>query len=108
MIKDKVEVRNSKIHGKGVFATNNFNVGETVIINQVITFQNKNLNDDLIIYCYYWKNDEVCIFIGEGVFINSSTNPNVKVELDHKNKLARFISIKPIKIGDELFYNYKF
>ena len=28
MIKDKVEVRKSKIHGKGVFATEYFNIGE--------------------------------------------------------------------------------
>lgn len=108
MIKDKVEVRNSKIHGKGVFATEDFNISETVVVNQVITFENNKLNDDLIIYCYKWKDNDVCIFIGEGVFINSSTNPNVKVELDFDNKLARFIAIKPIKIGDELFYNYEF
>lgn len=108
MIKDKVEVRKSKVHGNGVFATNDFNIGETVVVNQVITFKNKKLNDDLIIYCYKWKDNDVCIFIGEGVFINSSKNPNVKVELDFNNKLARFIAINPINKGDELFYNYEF
>lgn len=105
---NKVEVRNSTIHGNGVFVLKNFNIGDTVIINQVITFNNINLNDDLIIYCYKWIHNKVCIFIGEGVFINSSIKPNVKVELDYENKLARFVAIKNIKIGDELFYDYEF
>ena len=108
MIKDKVEVRNSKIHGHGVFATEDFNIGDTVVVNQVITFNNVNLSDDLIIYCYKWEGNKVCIFIGEGVWINSSTTPNVKVVLDFERNMARFITIKPIKIGEELFYNYEF
>lgn len=108
MIKDKVEVRNSKIHGNGVFATDNFNIGDTVVVNQVITFNNDKLSNDLIIYCYKWEDNKVCIFIGEGVWINSSTNPNVKVVLDFESKMARFVAIKNIMIGDELFYNYEF
>ena len=103
-----IEVRNSKIHGKGVFALKDFKIGETVVTNMVITFSKENLNDSIIKYCYRWKDNDVCIFIGEGVFINSSKKPNVKVYLDFDSKIARFIAINPIKEGDELFYNYYF
>lgn len=78
---ESLEILDSKIHGKGLFSTEDIEVGR----KWLASFQNRKY---------------VC-----GRVINHSPNPNCEFVFDGESVFC--ITIKPIKNGDELFVNYR-
>jgi len=77
-----VELRDSPIHGKGLFATRNFEVGETVCPGRVDGKRTPG-----------------------GRFINHSFNCNIKPEKIGDDIYA--IAVRKIRAGDELLVDYR-
>lgn len=111
----KYEVRESKVHGRGVFATKDIKKGKKIIeyTGAIISWEeaNRRFNDTSgHSHTMFFGIDDDRVIDGndggnEARFINHSCAPNCK----SKNKEGRIFiySRKNIKKGDELFYDYK-
>ncbi len=103
-----VEVKNSLIHGKGVFATQNISKG-TYLTCDVILFLNGEIDkeSELRKYVFPFRLKINCICAGFGSFFNHSSEPNVKIKaIDFVNRTKTFEIINNVIHGDELFLNY--
>jgi len=106
-----VEVRESDIHGKGVFATKIINSGFEFSCD-VLPIKSENITIDLENHIFpYFGGKEKCICIGFPTYFNHSKTPNVKIlKLDREKQIKTFITLSDINIGEELtlYYNVKF
>ena len=115
------KVKSSKIHGRGVFATKDINKNTKIIqyIGEKVTRAEGNRRSELRIKKYLNSNKTGSVYIFElnrkfdidgspiynkARYINHSCNPNCEVDII-KNEIW-ISSIKKIKKGDELFYDY--
>ena len=116
-------IKNSKIHGTGVFATRNINKQTKIIqyIGEKVTRTegNKRSEKRLLKYLNSEQDGSVYIFelnakydidgsplYNKARYINHSCNPNCEVDI--KNGEIWISSIKNIKKGQELTYDYGF
>ena len=96
------EVKSSQIHGRGVFATIDLPAGFE-FFNDVIPVKDVELKQ----YQYPWKGRIGCICAGCMSFVNHGITPNVKISrVDHDNLRKYFVTLRPIKMGEELILNY--
>lgn len=111
----KYEVRESNVHGRGVFAAKDIKKGKKIIeyTGAIITWDeaNRRFNDRKgHSHTMFFGINEDHVIDGndngnEAKYINHSCAPNCKA----KNEEGRIFvySKKKIKKGDELFYDYK-
>ena len=114
---DKIEVRDSKIQGKGVFATKRIKKGQRIIeyIGERISPEEETERyDDESMERHHTflfaVDDKVTIDAGrignDAKYINHSCDPNCEA-VDEEGRI--FVeAIKDIKPGTELFYDYAF
>lgn len=103
MYKD-IEIRNSKIHGKGVFAKNFIPKG-TLLTCDVLVLNERPLS--IKNYFYPWEGIEHSLCMGFGSYFNHSLTPNVRIKSINKRKLTKtFIILKDIEVGEELTIKY--
>ena len=115
------KVKNSKIHGNGVFATKNIKKNTKIIqyIGEKVTRSEGNRRSERRLKRYLNSNKTGSVYIFElnrkfdidgspyynkARYINHSCNPNCEVDII--NNEIWISSIKNIKKGDELFYDY--
>ena len=109
---EKITIKKSKIHGRGVFARNEIKKGELIEISPVLIFsreQRKQLDKArLILFDYYfsWKENQGAFALGFGSLYNHSFKPNAIFLKDYKEKSITFKAIKDIRKGEEIFVNY--
>jgi len=113
--------KKSKIHGTGIVASQNIKKGTTIIqyIGEKISKKEGDRRSTERIKKYLGKKNEGSVYIFElnkrydidgslsynkARFINHSCNPNCEVDII--NNEIWVISIKNIKIGEELNYDY--
>ncbi len=103
----KYEFFNSPIHNIGCRATVDIKKNETVSIEAFFILRSlENFKD------YVWNGlpfgiNGYLLINGLGAWSNHSDNENLKLKIDDKEKkFIKFIAIKDIKKGDELFNNY--
>ncbi|MFG6686614.1 SET domain-containing protein-lysine N-methyltransferase [Mariniflexile sp. HNIBRBA6329] len=110
---DLVEVKQSPLHGKGVFATRNIVKGELLVKSDMaLVHVNENLPEVLATLQFPWTEeyDAICIS-GAGSFFNHSGQPNAEVkERDFLKLTQSFVATSDIVKGDEItiFYNDAF
>ena len=112
-----VRLQPSKIHGVGVFAIKNIPKNFTVF-KSTCSYKKPPINllsnlseAEKDYYFDFFVREDDCIYLPSipaqtidiSFFMNhDSTNPNVKYDYD----LDSFITLKPIKVGAELVYDY--
>ena len=98
-----VIIKQSNIHGKGVFATENISK-DTIITCDILEVPKGKILKE---YIYPFVGDRVCIHVGFGSFLNSSKTPNLRYKnIDIEKMISYFEVIENIKIGDEITINY--
>ena len=105
----KIEVRESSIHGYGVFVTDPIFNAELIEECYVIGSIPYKIKKDVYNFSDYqleWNNDMAVIALGYGAIYNHSIEPNCYWEPDYEENIIRFIAIKDIDIGEEILYNY--
>lgn len=107
-----VEIKESKVHGKGVFATKYIKKG-TQIDCDVILVNKNNLkkieyfHNKLKDYVFPWDEKNFSFCIGFGSFLNHSDTPNLKLMYyDRLNLKNVFVAMENIFQGQELFLQY--
>jgi SET domain-containing protein len=99
---DLVEVRHSKVHGRGVFAKVLIPKG-TELFNEVILVASNVVNQ----HTYPWSTEHHSICVGFGSFFNHSKTPNMKISRISKSLLRKyFVSLCDIQVNEELFIKY--
>lgn len=104
-------VKNSKIHGRGVFASKNYKKGSLVAEFPAMVIPNKQIKhlDKTVFSDYYfddWNSKSSAICMGQASFLNHSKEPNLECDSDEKTVTFKFYAVKNIKKGEELFIDY--
>jgi SET domain-containing protein len=102
----------SEVHGKGVFAGRDIEVGEVIEVCPIILFPKDQLADvrKTVLDDYYFDWGEhgewFAFCMGYGSFYNHSYEPNAEYGMDFDAQTIDFYCIKPIAAGDEILINY--
>jgi len=107
----KIEVRNSPVHGRGVFANQdieeNVVVEESHLIDSGIRIESVKPSD--VMNNYFWgttDGERYLISLGLASVFNSSHKPNLKFEYIVDENLYRFTTKRFINRNEELFIDY--
>jgi SET domain-containing protein len=103
----KAEVRESKIQGKGVYATQNINEGEVVLEiddSHVVRNPSKLTAYQNEYECDYLADGKIVLMQVPEKFINHSCNPTTYVKTI--NGTRKVLAIRDIKKGEEITYDY--
>jgi len=117
---NKIVIKKSPIHGWGVFALEDIEIGDTIEECLYVQIETYNEEDILTHYSYPYprvfgeirdSNEKIdkliqVIVLGYGSLYNHSLKPNVDYMTNTKLGLFEFISIKKITKGEELFIKY--
>ena len=106
-----IEIRNSKLLGRGVFALKNFKKDEIIEKAPVLVFPPKHRKilekTQLNYYLYPWKSlKSAAIALGYGSIYNHSFDPNADWKQNFKNQTMEYRALKNIKKGEEILVNY--
>jgi SET domain-containing protein len=110
-ISDKIEVRNSEIHGRGVFAKEFIPSGTLIEECHYIPLEKKWNEMETILqeYVFAWPKvnwKRSVIVLGFGSIYNHSRNNNADWDTDLDRDVFKFFTIKDINKGEEIFTNY--
>lgn len=109
-ISPKIEVRDSDIHGRGIFAKDTISAGEVLERCHFLKLDLKwdQLDTPLQEYAFAYPagGPGLCVVFGWGSIYNHSNKNNAQWEIDEENRLFVFKSIKNINAGEEIFTNY--
>lgn len=108
-----VKIKQSPLHGKGVFATQNISKGEVIAESHMVLINlNENLPEALATLQFPWTDEYDAICLSDvGSFFNHSSQPNVEITgRDFTNQIQTFASKSAIAKGDEItiYYNDAF
>lgn len=96
------EIRDTNIYGKGVFANTHIPKG-TKITFDCIKIKQGSVPD----YEFGYTHIESLLCLGIGSYFNHSDTPNMKFPIfDEHNKTQTWETIKDIKEGEEMVFNY--
>lgn len=109
---NKIEVKDSPIHGRGVFATSDIQAGEVLeechfftIAHTQTTASDAGLHQ--VVFCWPMGNKEChAVVLGYGTIYNHAEDNNATWETDSALRLYRFYATKEIKSGQEILTNY--
>ena len=107
-----IEVRESPIHGLGVFATRDIAAEETIERAPCLLLKDSDFtkHSDLkkrYVFGHRDGSGKSVLALGYGTLYNEDTeNPNVVVYIDDNPRFFLFVAKRDIKSGDELCINY--
>lgn len=104
-----VEIKESPIHGKGVFATRDIEAGEILAVSHVtLLHHNEQLPELIATLEFPWNDEYYALCLSDvGSFFNHYKNFNAKVLSQDKESLTQtFVSVRNIKKGEEVFIYY--
>jgi SET domain-containing protein len=109
---NKIEVKDSPIHGRGVFATSDIQAGEVLEECHFFTLGHTQTSaNDVslyqVVFCWPMGNKEChAVVLGYGTIYNHSDDNNATWDTDSGLRLYRFYATKEIKSGQEILTNY--
>lgn len=108
-----VEVKQSRLHGKGVFAKRSIEKGEIIVESHMALIHvNENLPEVLATLQFPWSEEYDAICLSDvGSFFNHASQPNAEIiDRDFINLVQTFRAKTDILKGDEItiYYNDAF
>ena len=106
-----IEVRDSSLHGLGVFACVNIPAGGVIERCFYIVIDDDDLHDVNRLNDYLFTSpdapsDYLCV-LGCGMIYNHGTKANAEWQIaDDDNRFVEFTALIDIKAGDEILHNY--
>jgi SET domain-containing protein len=117
-IPNKVEIKQSNVHGLGVFAKETIQENETIEVSRLLRLGwRMKYQYDNIIRDYCWTPNCKCsecqmhgtamyLALGCGSIYNHDDNPNTNIKLDYTKLTLTVIANKTINAGEEIFVTY--
>ena len=108
-----VNIKQSHLHGKGVFATQNIAKGKEIVKSHMVPIHvNANLPEALATLQFTWTDEYDAICLSDaGSFFNHNSQPNAQITgRDFTNQIQTFAAKTAIAKGDEItiYYNDAF
>jgi SET domain-containing protein len=102
-----IEIKESHVHQRGVFATKNIKKGDLIELIPVIYDINKEdvKNTSVLTNYLFTKNDKMILLLGYGSLYNHSDEHNAEWNIYNDN-MAILYALKDIPIGHEIYVNY--
>ena len=101
----------SPLGGRGVFTGAEIPAGTTIELAPVILLsaEDRKVIHKTHLHDYYfqWDGDRAAIALGYGSLYNHADEANAEFELDYAFEQIRFVALKDISAGDEIFTNYR-
>ena len=106
---NKVEIRQSPLHGFGVFAKEDIDAGEVIEESPIFLTNIENTNKLHNFNDYFWSHDGKYIlsFGLSSVFNNDEENPNCVREVFLDDRFYRFTVINNVSKDEEILISYK-
>lgn len=105
-----LSIRESEIHGRGVFATRRFRKDEVIEVCPVLRVPAEDIANfeatALRGYCYEWNDGGVALAQGYGSLYNHSWAPNAEYEQDYEQGTVVITAVGDIPRGEEITINY--
>ena len=109
--KMRIEVRDSKLHGLGVFACVDLLKGDVIercfyLVIDDDDVQEVNRLNDYLFTSPDVKSDYLCV-LGCGMIYNHGTPSNAEWQIaDDDNRFVEFTALSDIQAGDEILHDY--
>jgi len=100
------EVRESPVHGRGVFARKSRDAGQMLWTDPVLLVPNDELDGIVSWYVVEWDDEHSALPLGRTSFLNHDPSPNAMLLCDIDELEICVIATSPIDEGDELFIDY--
>ena len=107
----KITIKDSPLHGLGVFALEHITAGSTIercfyLVIDDDDLQSTNRLNDYLFTSPDDKNDYLCV-LGCGMIYNHGAPPNAEWQIDDDdNRFICFTARSVIKIGEEILHDY--
>ena len=105
-----VYLSESSVHGFGVFADKNYNIGDTLELCYYLVTDDSDMTNTCILHDYVFgtpnEEEEYLVPLGNAMMYNHSSDPNAEWEIHDDNNFVRFKALKTISKGEEIFHNY--
>ena len=117
-VSNKIEIKQSSVHGLGVFAKETIEEKETIEVSRLLRLGwRMKYQYDNVIRDYCWTPSCKCnecqmhgtamyIALGFGSLYNHSDTPNTDIKLDYANLTLLVTANKIINAGEEIFVTY--
>ncbi len=104
---NKIEVRESSLHGYGVFANEDISKDEKIEeCHCVIIRKDYAVGEELDVYTFGYDDTIAIVFGFASIYNSSEGEDNQNVEYSIENEIYTFKAIKDIKKDEELLLNY--
>jgi hypothetical protein len=100
-----VRIQTSKIGGRGVFANQNYSVGEIIEICPAIRLNDKDSVGNMADYVFGFNSEDNLVGFGYCSMYNHQDEPNANWEVINEEKIQIKV-VKPIQKGEEIFVSY--
>ena len=105
-----VYVSESSIHGFGVFAGKDFNIGDTLELCYYLVTDDSDITDSCVLHDYVFQTpneeEEYLVPLGHAMMYNHNSDPNAEWDIHEDNNFVRFKALKNILKGEEIFHDY--
>ena len=107
----KISVKDSPLHGLGVFANVDFSAGDIIELCPYIVIDDDDLEEINRLNDYLFSSpDQVgdyLVVLGFGMMYNHDNQPNAEWEIDDEDhRFVKFTALRDIKAGEEITQNY--
>lgn len=106
----KIIVKDSDIHGHGVFALAPIAADETIELCTYLVIDDDDLQDANRLNDYLFNSPgaegDYLLMMGHGMLYNHSDESNASWEIHDDNRFVRFYATKDIAAGEEIVHDY--
>ena len=106
----KIAVKDSPIHGHGVFALVPIAEGETIERCTYLVIDDDDIKDANRLNDYLFNSPgaegDYLVMMGHGMLYNHGEPANAAWEIDDDNRFVRFYATSDIAAGDEILHDY--
>ena len=93
-----VYLSESSVHGFGVFADKNYNIGDTLELCYYLVTDDSDMTNTCILHDYVFgtpnEEEEYLVPLGNAMMYNHSSDPNAEWEIHDDNNFVRFKALK--------------
>lgn len=107
----KIVVRDSELHGLGVFATVDIEEGEIIELCPYLVIDDDDIAEDNRLNDYLFSSPDeegdYLVILGSAMMYNHDDKPNAEWEIDDDdNRFVRFTALRAISVGEEITQDY--
>lgn len=107
LTKNNLQIKQSDVHGYGVFALQDISKGAIIEESPVILVtKGKFAKESIREYLFYWDDEYEAVVTGNALIFNHGEQPNCSYMPNSEDRLMTFTAGRDIKAGEEILIYY--